>query len=59
MQDLFDLTTYIDQSTRASGVPLIVEDETVIASAASAVAARLSEAPQVASSRAESSEIAA
>lgn len=43
MQDQFDLSTYIDDSTRASGVPLKVEDQAVITSAATMVASRRTE----------------
>lgn len=43
MQDQFDLTAYVTASTHASGVPLKVEDQSVITSTATMVAARRAE----------------
>ncbi|WP_181069106.1 hypothetical protein [Rathayibacter sp. AY1C5] len=48
MQDHFDLSTYVNNSTLASGVPLVVEADSVVASAAALVATRLAEPPLLA-----------
>lgn len=40
MQDTFDLTNYVNESTQASGVPLVVEDQAVITSVAAMVSVR-------------------
>lgn len=43
MQVQFDLTAYVTASTRESGVPLVVEDQAIITSTATMVAARRAE----------------
>jgi hypothetical protein len=41
MQDQFDLTTYVSESTQASGVPLMVTDDAIFSAVLLMILVRL------------------